>query len=504
MHVVTKSLIPIILALAVSLAALSCTPDSGPEIEDQVAFYPDIDTFEVFLDGLIGQERFILDESAENTLYKIQLQIASDLTAVSGYEKVVYTNREAVPLNEIYLLLFPNLAWNNSKITAVKLNNGTAAWDYMLDNSVIRIPIDPELQPEERIILEIQFRINVNKDSNLDILDRLAKVNETLLLDGFYPAVAVYDENGWNIEIPPSSGDPTYLDASYYLVRVAAPENLTILASGSNLNLERSGGNQIVTFAAGPARDFFLAASKNLNVITDRLGEITINSYAPGKYTEGAGLALDYAVNAIQIFNQRFGQYPYTEFDILGAPLDLALGIEYPGATVIDSDYYDPSRSLNNVPSQIILETIVVHEVAHQWFYNAIGNDQVKEPWLDEALAQYATYLYYHDRYGEVNAIGYRDSWLNRWGRINHTEIPIGLPSNSYTPQEYSAIVYGRGPIFIMMLADEMGQDAFQNFLQEYYQTYKWKIARSSLFAQLAQEHCDCNLTPLFENWVFG
>lgn len=499
-----KYLTYFILVLAILSIALSCAPNSSPEIEDQVAFYPDIDAPDVFSDGLINQERSVLDELIENTLYKIQLQIAGNLTAVSGYEEIIYTNRESVPLNEIYLLLFPNLGRNTSEITSVKLNNVEVAWDYTLEDSVIQIPITPALQPKGQIILEIQFRLYVNEAGFTDNFDRLTKVNETLLLDGFYPVVPVYDESGWNIEVPPSSGDSTYLDASYYLVRVSTTRDLTVLASGSNISLERSGDNQVITFAAGPARDFFLAASKDLKLVTDKVGETTINSYATKKYTEGAELALDYATKAIQIFNQRFGQYPYTEFDILGAPLDLALGIEYPGATVIDSDYYDPTHSLNNVPSKIILETTVVHEVAHQWFYNAVGNDQVKEPWLDEALAQYATYVYYRDRYGEANAISYRDSWLNRWARINQAEIPIGLPSTTYTPQEYSAIVYGRGPIFIMTLADEMGPDTFGDFLQDYYQMYKWEITHGDLFAQLAQEHCGCDLTILFNNWVFS
>ncbi len=57
----------------------------------------------------------------------------------------------------------------------------------------------------------------------------------------------------------------------------------------------------------------------------------------------------------------------------------------------------------------------VVHEAAHEWFYSLVGNDQVKDPWLDESLAQYATLRYYAEQYGEAGASGIRESFYGRW-----------------------------------------------------------------------------------------
>jgi aminopeptidase N len=232
------------------------------------------------------------------------------------------------------------------------------------------------------------------------------------------------------------------------------------------------------------------------------VGQTTINSYAPTELVEGAEVALDYAENALQSFNDRFGPYPFTEFDLVSTTT-FALGIEYPGIVAILVDLYDQSGSVRGGSAGALLEGVVAHEVAHQWFYSTVGNDQVDESWLDEALAQFATLLYYGDVYGPPGTAGFRGSLERRWNRVDRAEIPIGLPVRDYTAAEYGAIVYGRGPLFIEALAETMGQDKFEAFLPDYYRTYQWGIATGDGFKQLAEEHCTCELTPLFETWVY-
>jgi aminopeptidase N len=179
----------------------------------------------------------------------------------------------------------------------------------------------------------------------------------------------------------------------------------------------------------------------------------------------------------------------------------LAKGMEYPGIVAISQELYDPQAIVMGLPSEIILESTVAHETAHQWFYNVVGNDQVDEPWLDEALVQYATGLYYEDVYGEASAEEYRESWDSLWDLVDRVDIPIGLPSGAYTDEEYQPIVYGRGPLFFMQLAEKLGPE-FDGFLREYYESHKWGIGTAEAFRQEAEECCQCDLTALFEEWV--
>jgi hypothetical protein len=71
---------------------------------------------------------------------------------------------------------------------------------------------------------------------------------------------------------------------------------------------------------------------------------------------------------------RRYGPYPYPAFTLALTP-SLTGGIEYPGHVM-----QGPNTNARTTP----------HEVAHQWFYSLVGNDQGRDPWIDEGLASWA------------------------------------------------------------------------------------------------------------------
>jgi aminopeptidase N len=327
-------------------------------------------------------------------------------------------------------------------------------------------------------------------------------IDGVLVLHKFYPVIPVYDDEGWNVEIPPEQGDVSYFDAGFYVVQVTAPEELVLVTSGVDVERVVDKGMQTVTFANGPARGFYLAASSTFDVVSELVGDTRVNSYFLPGSNAGAQDALDITIDAIESYNKRFGIYPYTELDLVSTPMQ-ALGMEYPSITAISTALYDPNGTISGFPANVLLESAVAHEVAHMWFYNMVGNDQVDEPWVDEAIVQYCTGLYYYDVYGPEGYEGYKDSWMDRWSRVEFADIPIGLPVAEYEGREYGAIVYGRGPLFIDALANEMGQEVFNTFLQDYFETNKWGIGTALGFQELAETYCECDLTALFEEWVY-
>jgi aminopeptidase N len=455
----------------------------------------------IFREGLIDAERAVLDRLLGATVYHIDLQIPGDFTLLQGREEVHYTNRENEPLDEVYFRLFPNVAGGEASVSAVEVDGQPVDPVYELEDSAVRVPLATALQPGGQVGIRMDFSVEVPREmgGNYGLFGYFDSV---LVLDEFYPVIPVYDDEGWNVEVPPPNGDVTHFDASFYLVRVTAPDELTVVASGVEVGREHEADKQVLTFAAGPARDFYLAASDAYTAISETVGETTVNSYAFAERVGGGRLALQHAVDALESYNARLGVYPYTELDVLSTPMQ-ALGIEYPGAMGIALHLYDPDAEVLGLPSQAILESTVAHEVAHQWFYNAVGNDQVDEPWLDEAVVQYVTGLYFADVYGERAAQGFRDSWYGRWDRVDRADIPIGMPTGSYAGAEYGAIVYGRGPLFIAALAEAMGQEKFDEFLRDYYESHQWGIGTGDAFKQLAERHCQCDLSPLFEEWVY-
>ena len=92
----------------------------------------------------------------------------------------------------------------------------------------------------------------------------------------------------------------------------------------------------------------------------------------PGSGADPARLARDTGT-AITALSRRFGPFPYATLTVPLLP-DFGGGIEYPSSILLAS------------PADVVL----VHEVAHMWFYGMVGDSQFRDPWLDEAFASYA------------------------------------------------------------------------------------------------------------------
>jgi hypothetical protein len=455
---------------------------------------------DIFAEGLGSTERSSLTELEGRTLYRIELSVAEDLLSLQGVESVYYTNRENQALERIYFYLHPNRAGGEASVFNLIVDGEPVEIEYLLDRLVASVLLNDLVQPGETIRIEFDFSVRMAQEMSGNY-GLFGYFEDVLLLDEFYPFIPVYDEQGWHAQTPSPNGDVTYNDASFFEVKVSLPSDLVVVASGIETGRLVEGEVQTLTFASGPARDFYMAASRRFARISVKSGETMINSYTFAEYEDPARLALETARRALEIFNQRFGPYPYTELDVLSTPMQ-ALGMEYPGVVDIGLSLYESQSTTPSASNTMMLEATVVHEVAHQWFYNLVGNDQQGQPWLDEAMAQYAVSLYYREVYGEAEEQIIEDSWRRRWSVVNFEEIPIGQPAGAYSSLEYSAIVYGRGPIFVSTLADSMGDENFGAFLVDYIDTYRWRVVDAEDYRELAEVTCSCDLSGLFEEWV--
>jgi hypothetical protein len=450
--------------------------------------------------SLIQSSRTTLKERFDRSIYHLVVDIADDYRSMTLKEEVLYTNHEDRDLDKVILRMFPVLFGAQVQYSKFQINGVDTQPLIRSYDSVLEYPFKKVLGIGKSIVLSIELQIKVPDDpsSNYQVF---GYVDNLLTLAHFYPIIAVFDQDGWHDEIPPSYGDVVYSDASFYLVKVILPQTAILVGSGSKMEDITEGSRQVITLAGGPMRDFFLAAGGNLEKTSSKVGETMVNSYSTRDLMDGNKSALDTASAAIRIFNKIIGNYPYTEFDVLATSTS-ALGVEYPGVTVINKNIYKTGGNLNNVPNSIYLESTIAHEVGHQWFYNVVGNDQVNQPWLDESIAQYITSLYYKNRYGNQASNSFITSFYDRWDRVDKKEIPIGLPVKSYDQKTYGAIVYGRGPIFFITLRDQLGDTDFGLFLKNYFKQNIWEIATETTLKETAEKACSCNLTMLFNRWV--
>jgi hypothetical protein len=433
------------------------------------------------------------------TEYVIDLHLAADLQRVEAHQTVHYTNREDVALGELYFRLYPVLVGGEMTVTAVQVDGEVVEPGYEYERSALRVPLRSPLQPAEAIDVAIDYTVDVPGPSE-GLYGVLAYSEGILSLAHAYPMIPVYDDEGWNLEVPPPHGDVVYADASFFRVTVTAPQAVVLAAAGMEVEHSSEGGTQQVTYVAGPARDFYLAASERFEVIERQVSGTTLRSYAPPEFREASERALTFAGQALEVFGEAFGPYTYTELDLVAADF-AALGVEYPGILMLELGFYDPADD-SRPPDWF--ESVVVHEVGHLWFYSAVGNDQLDEPWLDESLVQYITMMYSGDMYGQQGYDGYHQALEARWERVDRAEIPIGMPARAYNGTEYSAIVYGRGAFFFEALKEHMGEARFDDFLRDYFQANLWGIGTTESLRDLAEQHCGCDLSTLFEDWVYA
>jgi hypothetical protein len=424
--------------------------------------------------------------------------ISPELDSLSGEMAIRYTNREDIALDQLYFRLYPNISGGVMAITDLEIDGASFDGSLQKGDSVLHIELSTPLEPGSQLAINgaytIQLPLEMSGNYGL-----FGSFDGLLVLQETYPIIPVYDEDGWDIDVPAPHGDLTHLDISYYIVRVKLPDDMNAISSGVVLDHRAEDGWQTLTFAAGPVRDFYFAAGDFQRSSTS-YGETAIHSYILPGAEEFNDTALLISKTAIAIFNQRLGNYPYTEFDMISTPM-LALGMEYPGTIALNKNMYDPEAQISGLPGTYFLESTIVHEVAHQWYYNLVGNDQLEEPWLDEAIVQYLTGIYFLDTYGENTFHEYRQSWLDRWQRVEQQPTPIGLPAADYEGQAYGAIVYGRGPLFVEALAEEMGEESFWTFLRSFTDIYKWDIAQPEYFMSMAETTCACDLSEIWETW---
>ena len=480
------------LSLVILTSCLFAAQAADPAPEPVPSTAPPSDR-SIYKDGLVPEYQNITDELPYASMYDITFNIADDMIHITGEETVVYTNAENAGLTEVKFRLFPNLLGGSMHVDEVFVNDEPIVPNYTLNDSLLSVPFKEPLQPKESVTLKMAFKIIVPQSVELNY-GMQAYYDNVLALAHAYPMIAVYDDEGWNAEIPPQWGDLIYADMSFFLVTVEAPKEITLVGTGREISRQNNGNRQTVRYAAGPVRDFYLAGSPDYKVFTKEVNGVTLRFHTKGRLKKGAEAALDIAARAVEVFNTRYAPYPYTELDFVSTPT-LALGIEYPGMIAITEWIVDPDNEL--------LEATIAHEVGHQWFYNLVGNDQLDDPWLDESLTQFATWQYFSDEYGQAGSEIFRIELEDRWYRVGNDTLPIGSPVSAYSGMEYVAIIYGRGALFFEALRNKMGTEKFDEFMKIYTQKNSWNISTPGKLKTQAEGVCGCDLTPLFAQWIF-
>ena len=232
-------------------------------------------------------------------------------------------------------------------------------------------------------------------------------------------------------------------------IRVSAPEALTVLMTGDQADPSPpADGRRTWTSVEPVARDVSVAVGEFDTTTATSPGGVEVTAgVLPGADVSAPELA-EWTLEAIEALEGRFGPFPYATLTVPLLP-DEGGGIEYPSSILLAG------------ADRLVL----LHEVAHMWFYGMVGNSQFRDPWLDEAFASYAESVASPVDAGEVAEA------LARTGEV-------GAAMDGFdTTAGYFGRVYRKGGAALLTARETAGAEAFDAALRCYVDANAWTIA---------------------------
>lgn len=428
----------------------------------------------------------------EGTSYSMDVYLNYAEHTLAVQQRIDYTNVTSQTLPNLMLNVHPNRLKNTFELNEIKVDlAGELVQPEVFPLDVtLRVELPRPLKPNEHVALLLDYNLNLPKIAPTAqfVKGSFGYAPRSVSLGNWYPVMAPWREDkGWYGQTYFEIGDPYVTEVADYHVTITATEGIVIAGTGQ----ETHTGSRW-SYEAKQARSFAFAASNKYLVSNAQVGDVTVHSYYFPANEEAGQVALETATQAMELFTELYGPYPYADYRVIET--EFGGGLEFTGLTFLGSTFYDGYDGTTRTP----LIPLTAHEVSHQWFYSLVGNDQVTQPWLDEALAEYSAYLYYEHFLPDDT-----DWWwfyaVDQWAPTGKVDSLIYEFRDDSRP--YFDAVYRRGAQFMRDLRETMGDPAFFGFLEEYPRRYAYRLASSKDFFALVQEFTTADLVPLQEEY---
>ncbi|MEH0417912.1 M1 family metallopeptidase [Streptomyces sp. B21-083] len=406
--------------------------------------------------------------------YDVNMRGDSDGSHWTGRQQVSFRNASERPLREVYVRL-----WGNGddgcgtpgrpSPVRVSMVRGGAPGPLTVNCTALRITLPKPLAHGARTAIAFDVSITVPGRNN-----RFGREGAFRFLGNALPVLAVHDAKGWHLDPYVSYGESFYTLASDFRVRLDHPSALKVPATGRTWTRAGRPGRTVTHSVAQRVRDFAWAAGPFRTAIQTSPGGVRVKSYwSPDTPAAGVRLNRKDGVAAVDLFSKEFGRYPYGEIDLVMTHR-FAGGMEYPGLVVLGTTEEGSAT---------------VHEVAHQWWYGIVGNDEYHSPWLDESFAQYANARYY----GWDGFDCSDDSWPSPTAALTNS-----MAYWSAHRDEYFQVVYGTGPCALAGLERVLGAGTMARFIKKYAHDHWYGVSTTAAFKRAAQSMTHRDLGPFW------
>lgn len=393
---------------------------------------------------------------------------------------------------------YPNgKSWGGIDISKVSVNGALTDFEFEeCANTILTVPLGFELFPDETVKIQIEYKLTLPNANH-----RFGYGENTVNFGNFYPIVCVYEEKKGFITDPyVSNGDPFYSEIANYSLSISYPCDYTIACSGDNIKTSENGDFITTTFISNKVRDVSFILSDKFSSLKGKSNDTDIYYfYYSDQDPQGS---LDTAIKALNFYSDSFGDYPYSSLCVVETNF-VHGGMEYPRLVMISDALVEEDY-----------DYVISHEIAHQWWYGVVGNDEFNEAWIDESLTEFSTALFFgaHKEYGlNYNQIidGANSNYkffLKIYKKIN-SEVDTSMLRSLIdfkTEPEYVNNIYTRGIIMFDTLKQQLGDKKILSILKSYFKNFSYQNVSTEQFVAFFSKKSGTDLEKFFDSWLNG
>jgi hypothetical protein len=382
---------------------------------------------------------------------------------------------------------------------------------YRDDNpTALEVPLPRPLGPGESITLQLEFTMRLPQKEG-----RWGQWKGVTFLAQWLPVVAFHDDSGWQPTQFIPWHQPFFNEAGHYTGRITLPADQKLACTCSTASVKDLGNGLVeVDLAPRCARDFALFCSDRFQEFTGMAGPVRVRCLAFPEHAWYAEFMVKAVCEAIPVFSQWFGPFPYPEFTVVESYFGWN-GNECGGLVMIDERIFGmPHLACGFV------ENLVSHETCHQWWYNAVGTNGYCETWMDEGVVTYFSHRLMDCKHGKnSDMLNYPKGlgWLPNIQREDYRHYgfygTLGRGENGPVVQEMprfehlvnlNSMCYDKGSKIVGIIEDRLGEAAFLDFMRRIYCRYYFRILRVADFQRELEEYTGRSWEEFFKHWLYG
>jgi aminopeptidase N len=396
-------------------------------------------------------------------------------------------------LNEIYLNLYPNIKINYVKLDSFEVEfyrgaNFTPLPESKIESSYYKGFL--VINSRGRLINKNSFTIEINyegkpRNTGFDSFSFKKIDNKEVVYTLSEPSFAPV---WWPCK-------DVLTDKFLAELRITVPPEFIAASSGTLKNVFNSGKDYktydwISNYPISSYLVSFTVAKYDkwdtVYTALDTNKKMPVVYYSYPKYTKAAKKDWKNTPEMIHTFAEIFGEYPFLT-EKYGMAMFGWTGGAMEHQTLTSMGYTLATGDGSN-------ESIVAHELAHQWFGDAITPESWKDVWLNEGFATYSEALWEEHLKGKQVLKTYMKS--KDYGFFRGTV---------YDPEGFifGSTVYQKGAWCLHMLRGAVGDSLFFKILNTYFDKYKYKCANTNQFKVVCEEVTGTDLTAFFDEWIF-